>query len=95
MSRKVVAALAAVVIVAGIAAGRPPAAAETGNLYGSGTPLPDSLAVAVALATRDDTITEILGADSVADFAAIAHSEWLAYASQVTDWERKRYLATS
>jgi glutamine synthetase len=89
----VAAALAAV--VAGIEAGRPPTAAGSGNLYGSGTPLPDSLAVAVALATRDDTITEILGADSVADFAAIAHSEWLAYASQVTDWERNRYLATS
>lgn len=89
----VAAALAAV--VAGLEADRPPAAAESGNLYGSGTPLPESLAVAVALATRDDTITEILGADSVADFAAIAHSEWLAYSRQVTDWERNRYLATS
>jgi len=89
----VAAALAAV--VAGIEAGRPPAAAGSGNLYGSGTPLPDSLAVAVALATRDDTITDILGADSVADFAAIATSEWQEYSRQVTDWERRRYLRTS
>jgi len=89
----VASALAAV--VAGIEAGRRPDTAEGGNLYGSGTPLPESLAVAVALAVRDDTITEILGADSVADFAAIAHSEWLEYAKQVTDWERRRYLTTS
>lgn len=27
--------------------------------------------------------------------AAIAHSEWLAYSQQVSDWERSRYLATS
>lgn len=89
----VASALAAV--VAGIEAGRRPDAAEGGNLYGSGTPLPESLAVAVALAVRDDTITEILGADSVADFAAIAHSEWQEYSKQVTDWERRRYLTTS
>lgn len=89
----VASALAAV--VAGIEAGRRPDAAVGGNLYGSGTPLPESLAVAVALAVRDDTITEILGADSVADFAAIAHSEWLEYSKQVTDWERRRYLTTS
>ena len=89
----VASALAAV--VAGLEARRRPAAAESGNLYGAGTPLPESLAVAVALATRDDTITEILGADSVADFAAIAHSEWLEYSQQVTDWERRRYLTTS
>ncbi len=89
----VASALAAV--VAGLEARRRPPTAESGNLYGSGTPLPESLAVAVALATRDDTITDILGADSVADFAAIAHSEWLEYSHQVTDWERKRYLTTS
>ena len=33
----------------------------------------------VALATQDDTILEILGADSVHDFAALARSEWLQY----------------
>jgi glutamine synthetase len=89
----VASALAAV--VAGIEAGRRPDVAQGGNLYGSGTPLPESLAVAVALATRDDTITEILGEDSVADFAAIAHSEWVEFSRQVTDWERQRYLTTS
>ena len=50
---------------------------------------------AAALTTQDDTIAEILGRDSVADFATIARSEWAAYSGQVTDWERRRYLSTS
>ena len=37
--------------------------------------------MAIALATQDDTILEILGADSVRDFAAIARSEWQQYAA--------------
>ena len=28
------------------------------------------------------------------DFAAIARSEWTEYSQQVSDWERRRYLAT-
>ncbi len=63
-----------------------------GNLYGEGVPLPESLGVALELATRDDTILEILGADSVLDFAALARSEWVEYSSEVSDWERRRYL---
>ena len=43
----------------------------------------------------DDTILEILGADSVLDFAAIARSEWAEYSNDVSDWERRRYLARS
>ena len=58
-------------------------------------PLPESLGVALELATRDDTILEILGADSVLDFAALARSEWAEYSSQVSDWERRRYLNRS
>ena len=53
------------------------------------------LGVAIELATRDDTIAEILGADSVLDFAAIARSEWNSYGQHVSDWERQRYLAKS
>jgi glutamine synthetase len=89
----VASALAAV--VAGLRSRRRPPQAEVGNLYGSGTRLPESLGVAVALATQDDTIAEILGADSVVDFAAIARSEWDLYNRQVSDWERRRYLTTS
>lgn len=89
----VASALAAV--IAGIEAGRRPPAAGTGNLYGKGSPLPDSLGTALALASQDDTIAEILGPDSVADFIAIARSEWQAYSGQVSDWERRRYLEIS
>ena len=89
----VASALAAV--IAGIRAQRTPPVAEGGNLYAKGTALPESLGVAIALATQDDTVAEILGHDSVHDFAAIAHSEWLEYTRHVSDWERRRYLATS
>ncbi|MCV7290372.1 glutamine synthetase [Mycolicibacterium wolinskyi] len=89
----IAAALAAV--IAGIRAKRTPPDAEGGNLYGKGIPLPESLGTAIALAAHDDTITEILGADSVHDFAAIARSEWLAYTQEVSDWERRRYLVNS
>ncbi|MGE0214620.1 glutamine synthetase family protein [Mycolicibacterium sp.] len=82
-------------IIAGLEARREPPEAATGNLYGRGTPLPDSLGTAVALATQDDTILEILGADSVQDFATIAHSEWQRYVTHVSDWERDRYLSRS
>ena len=73
----------------------PTTRAWQGNLYTKGTPLPESLGVALELATRDDTIAEILGADSVHDFAAIARSEWAEYSNEVSDWERQRYLARS
>lgn len=89
----IAAALAAV--IAGIRVKRTPPGAEGGNLYGKGIPLPESLGTAIALAAHDDTITEILGADSVHDFAAIARSEWLAYTQEVSDWERRRYLVNS
>lgn len=82
-------------VVAGIEAGSKPPLAEGGNLYGTGTALPESLGVAVALATRDDTIADILGRESVLDFAAIAQSEWVEYNGQVSDWERRRYLTRS
>jgi glutamine synthetase len=51
--------------------------------------------VALALTTQDDTILDILGAESVRDFAAIARSEWQQYSNHVSDWERHRYLTSS
>ena len=72
-----------------------PPPAQGGNLYTKGVPLPESLGVAIELATRDDTILEILGADSVLDFAALARSEWVEYSNEVSDWERRRYLGRS
>ena len=89
----VASALAAV--VAGLESGRRPPKSEGGNLYFTGTPLPESLGVAIALATQEDTILDILGVESVHDFAAIARSEWQQYSNHVSDWERQRYLASS
>ncbi|OAN36133.1 glutamine synthetase family protein [Mycolicibacterium iranicum] len=82
-------------IIAGLEARREPPEAAKGNLYGKGAPLPDSLGTAVALAIQDDTILDILGEQSVLDFAAIARSEWDQYAGHVSDWERHRYLSSS
>jgi len=82
-------------VIAGIEAGSTPPPARGGNLYGEGVPLPESLGVALELATRDDTILDILGADTVLDFAAIARSEWVQYSNEVSDWERRRYLGRS
>lgn len=89
----IAAALAAV--IAGLEAKRNAPPALGGNLYTEGVPLPESLGVAIELATRDDTILEILGADSVLDFAALARSEWVEYSNEVSDWERRRYLTSS
>ena len=82
-------------VVAGLEAKRNAPPALGGNLYTEGVPLPESLGVAIELATRDDTILEILGADSVLDFAALARSEWAEYSNAVSDWERRRYLSSS
>ena len=82
-------------IIAGIEAGRRPPVAGTGNLYGKGSPLPESLGTALAVAAQDDTILEILGRESALDFIAIARSEWQAYSGHVSDWERRRYLTSS
>jgi glutamine synthetase len=89
----IAAALAAV--IAGLEAKRIPPAIQGGNLYGAGVPLPESLGVAIELATRDDTIAEILGADSVSDFASLARSEWAEFSTEVSEWERRRYLGRS
>ncbi|MEZ0050197.1 glutamine synthetase [Mycobacterium sp. MAA66] len=82
-------------VVAGLEARRDPPGPLTGNLYDVGVRLPESLGVAIALARSDDAILDILGADSVHDFAEIAQSEWDEYSSAVTDWEFQRYLANS
>ncbi|WP_020099766.1 glutamine synthetase family protein [Mycobacterium sp. 360MFTsu5.1] len=82
-------------VVAGLEARRNPSEPQTGNLYDVGVRLPESLSVAIALARSDDAIVDILGADSVHDFAEIAQSEWDEYSSAVTDWEFRRYLENS
>ena len=82
-------------VIAGLEAKHNAPPARGGNLYTEGIPLPESLGVAIELATRDGTILDILGADSVLDFAALARSEWVEYSNEVSDWERRRYLSRS
>ncbi len=82
-------------VIAGLEAKRNAPPARGGNLYNEGVPLPESLGVAIELATRDDTILDILGADFVLDFATLARSEWVEYSNEVSDWERRRYLGRS
>ncbi len=79
-------------IAAGIEAGLDPDRRGEGNLYGTGEPLPATLADAVAAARADHTIAEILGEDAVHDYAALAELEWQAFVGAVGDWDRDRYL---
>jgi glutamine synthetase len=79
-------------VCAGIEAEHDPGQRGEGNLYSSGTPLPRTLADAVAAARRDETITEILGADAVHDVLALADLEWEAFIGSVGEWDRSRYL---
>jgi glutamine synthetase len=78
--------------IAGIDAGAEPVAKGTGNLYGTGPALPGTLIDAVRAARADHAVTAILGETAAHDFAALAESEWTAYTSEVTTWERDRYL---
>lgn len=82
--------LAAVTL--GVEQGIDPGERGVGNLYGQGTQLPQTLDEAIRAAEADDGIVEILGTDAVHDYAAIARSEWRAFVTQVTDWDRDRYL---
>ena len=44
-------------------------------------------------ATRaDETIMDILGEDAVMDYTTIALAEWEVFCTEVTDWDRARYL---
>jgi glutamine synthetase len=78
--------------VAGIDAAAEPQPKGDGNLYGTGRSLPATLIDAVRAARADRTITALLGEGACADFATLAESEWNAYSTEVTTWERDRYL---
>jgi glutamine synthetase len=79
-------------VSSGIEAEHDPGQRGEGNLYAAGTSLPRTLADAIAAARGDQTITEILGADAVHDFIALADLEWEAFVGSVSQWDRERYL---
>jgi glutamine synthetase len=86
-----VAALLATVI-AGIEDNEELAPRGSGDLYGTGQPLPRTPAEAVELARADKRIAGLLGEDAVHDYTLLVQQDWLAYITTVTGWERDRYL---
>jgi glutamine synthetase len=86
-----VAALLATVI-AGIEDKEGLAPRGSGDLYGTGQPLPRTPAEAVELARADKRIAGLLGEDAVHDYTLLVQQDWLAYITTVTGWERDRYL---
>ncbi len=82
-------------IVAGLEAdAADPGEAGSGNLYGTGDPLPSNLAEGIAAARADETIVEILGEDAVHDYTLLAEYEWQTFLQAVTAWDRDRYLTS-
>jgi glutamine synthetase len=79
-------------IVAGLEGQLDPGARGQGDLYTSGARLPATLAEGIAGARADAAIIDVLGADAVHDFTAIAQAEWETFVGAVTDWDRERYL---
>jgi glutamine synthetase len=79
-------------VVAGIEDAEEVAARGSGDLYGTGDPLPRIPAEAVDLARSDKRIVELLGEDAVHDYTLLVARDWHAYITAVTDWERDRYL---
>lgn len=79
-------------VVAGIDEAVEPPEKGGGNRYGVGPALPSTLLDAVRAARADREVTAILGEPAVADFTAVAESEWTAFTTEVTTWEQDRYL---
>ena len=63
-----------------------------GNLYTPGEPLPHTLADATRSARDDTGVHDVLGADAVHDFLAVADLEWSQFVGSVSEWDRERYL---
>jgi glutamine synthetase len=54
--------------------------------------LPRTLLEAIEAFAADPLIATVFPADFVSEYVAMKHDEWDDYHSQVTDWERDRYL---
>jgi glutamine synthetase len=78
--------------IAGLEDQADPGERGVGDLYRAGTPLPATLADAVAAARAEPVVSAILGEDAVHDYIALAQAEWDTFVSSVTDWDRERYL---
>jgi glutamine synthetase len=81
-------------VVAGIEDGADPGARSVGYTFAAGPPLPRTLGDAIAATRADRRIGELLGQAAVDDVIVTAEAEWRAFTTQVTDWDRDRYLDT-
>jgi glutamine synthetase len=79
-------------VVAGLEDGDETPGRGSGDLYRTGQPLPRTPAEAVELARADKRITDLLGDDAVHDYTLLVLRDWDAYLTEVTGWERDRYL---
>ena len=76
----------------GITASADPGPRSEGDMYGRGPALPTVLIDAIRSARADAEIRAILGEDATGDLARLCESEWTAFITAVTDWDRERYL---
>ena len=76
----------------GIVEGADPGPRSEGNVYGVGPALPTVLIDAIRSARADGAVRAILGEAASGDFSLLCESEWNAFITAVTDWDRDRYL---
>ncbi len=81
-------------VVAGLEDHADPGARSVGYTFAAGPPLPRTLGDAIATLRADRRIGELLGQAAVDDVILTAEAEWRAFTTQVTDWDRDRYLNT-
>ena len=79
-------------VIAGIEDGEEVTPRGSGDLYGTGQPLPRIPADAAEVARSDKRIAGLLGEDAVHDYTLLVEQDWLACITTVTGWERDRYL---
>jgi len=79
-------------VIAGLEDREEAAARGSGDLYGTGDPLPRTPPEAAELARSDKRIAGLLGEDAVHDYTLLVEKDWDAYITTVTGWERERYL---
>jgi glutamine synthetase len=79
-------------VIAGLEDREEATARGSGDLYGTGHPLPRTPPEGVELARSDKRIAGLLGEDAVHDYTLLVAQDCNAYITTVTGWERERYL---
>ena len=81
-------------VALGLDPGEPVEAAtyDWNGATGGATRLPRTLLEAVDAFTEDPLVHEVFAPQFVTEYAEMKRAEWDAYHSEVTAWERRRYL---